>query len=163
DRHHRRRRGDRPERDPAPPRPAAARSVTTGPIKRDCSRCGRHGYPATHFPDGYLCGPCLRAALDIRGPCPGCGTTRPLPGRRPPAPPPPPQPPPARPRPATPPSSPSRPRASEATRAPARLSPPSPPPQPTPAISATPASLTPALRSLAEALAAAPNAAATAR
>lgn len=57
--------------------------MTTGPIRRDCGRCGRHGYPATHFPDGYLCGPCLRAALDVRGPCPGCGTTRPLPGRRP--------------------------------------------------------------------------------
>ena len=51
--------------------------MTTGPIRRDCSRCGRHGYPATNFPDGYLCGPCLRTALDIRGPCPGCGIPTP--------------------------------------------------------------------------------------
>ena len=57
--------------------------MTAGPIKRDCGRCGRHGYPATRFPDGYLCGTCLRAALEIRGACPGCGTTRALPGRRP--------------------------------------------------------------------------------
>jgi hypothetical protein len=57
--------------------------VTTGPIKRDCGRCGRHGWPAASFPDGYLCSPCLTAALDIRGACPGCGTTRPLPGRHP--------------------------------------------------------------------------------
>jgi hypothetical protein len=32
---------------------------------------------------GYLCGPCLRSALDIRGPCPGCAAVRALPGRRP--------------------------------------------------------------------------------
>lgn len=57
--------------------------MTTGPIKRDCGRCGHHGWPAASFPDGYLCSPCLTAALDIRGACPGCGTTRPLPGRRP--------------------------------------------------------------------------------
>ena len=57
--------------------------MTTGPIKRACGRCGRHGYPATHFPDGYLCGACLQAALDIRGACPGCGTSRALPGRHP--------------------------------------------------------------------------------
>jgi integrase len=55
----------------------------TGPVKRDCGRCGRHGWPAASFPDGYLCSPCLTAALDTRGACPGCGTTRPLPGRRP--------------------------------------------------------------------------------
>ena len=55
----------------------------TGPVKRDCGRCGRHGWPAASFPDGYLCSPCLTAALDIRGACPGCGTTRPLPGRLP--------------------------------------------------------------------------------
>ena len=57
--------------------------MTTGPIKRDCGRCGRHGHPATRFPDGHLCGTCLRAALEVRGACPGCGTTRALPGRRP--------------------------------------------------------------------------------
>lgn len=57
--------------------------MTGGPIKRTCGRCSRHGYPAAHFPDGYLCGRCLQAALDIRGACPGCGTTRALPGRRP--------------------------------------------------------------------------------
>ncbi len=59
--------------------------MTGGPIKRTCGRCGRHGYPAARFPDGYLCGACLRAALDIRGACPGCGTrpgiTRPPPRR----------------------------------------------------------------------------------
>jgi hypothetical protein len=57
--------------------------VTAGPVKRDCCRCGRHGWPAASFPDGYLCSACLTTALDIRGACPGCGTTRPLPGRRP--------------------------------------------------------------------------------
>jgi integrase len=57
--------------------------VTSGPVRRACGRCDRHGFPAAHFPDGYLCGPCLRAALDIRGTCPGCGTSRALPGRRP--------------------------------------------------------------------------------
>ena len=54
----------------------------TGPRRRDCARCGRHGYPAAHFPDGYLCRICLRAGLDIRGTCPGCGTGRALPGLR---------------------------------------------------------------------------------
>jgi integrase len=54
-----------------------------GAVKRDCGRCGRHCYPAAHFPDGFLCGRCLQAALDIRGACPGCATTRALPGRRP--------------------------------------------------------------------------------
>jgi hypothetical protein len=54
----------------------------TGPRRRDCARCGRHGYPAAHFPDGYLCRICLRAGLDIRGTCPGCGTRRALPGLR---------------------------------------------------------------------------------
>ena len=53
-----------------------------GAVRRDCGRCGRHCYPAAHFPDGYLCGRCLQAALDIRGACPGCATTRALPGRR---------------------------------------------------------------------------------
>ena len=57
--------------------------MTGGPIKRACGRCGRHGYHAAHFPDGYLCGRCLRAALDIRGACPGCATVRALPARRP--------------------------------------------------------------------------------
>ena len=57
--------------------------MTSGPARRACGRCGRHGYPATRFPDGYLCGACLRSALEIRGACPGCGTTRALPGRRP--------------------------------------------------------------------------------
>jgi integrase len=54
-----------------------------GAVKRDCGRCGRHCYPAAHFPDGFLCGRCLQAALDIRGACPGCAATRALPGRRP--------------------------------------------------------------------------------
>jgi hypothetical protein len=54
----------------------------TGPRRRTCARCSRHGYPAAHFPDGYLCRICLRAGLDIRGTCPGCGTHRALPGLR---------------------------------------------------------------------------------
>jgi integrase len=132
--------------------------VTTGPIRRDCSRCGRHGYPATHFPDGYLCGPCLRSALEDRGPCPGCGTTRPLPGRRP---------------------GDQAPICRdcagisryftclrcdyEGNLGPGRLCHPCARAQAITAIFGNPASLTPALRSLAEALAAAPNAAATAR
>lgn len=57
--------------------------MTSGPIKRDCGRCIRHGYPATRFPDRYLCGACLRTALEIHGTCPSCGTTRALPGRHP--------------------------------------------------------------------------------
>jgi len=57
--------------------------VTSGPVRQACCRCGRHGYPAAHFPDGYLCGSCLQAALDIRGACPGCAAIRALPGRRP--------------------------------------------------------------------------------
>ena len=57
--------------------------MTSGPARRECGRCGRHGYPATRFPDGYLCGTCLRSALEVRGACPGCGTTRALPGRHP--------------------------------------------------------------------------------
>lgn len=55
--------------------------MTSGPARRTCGRCGRHGFTAARFPDGYLCGPCLRAALGIRGACPGCGTDRALPGR----------------------------------------------------------------------------------
>ena len=31
--------------------------MTSGPVKQACGRCGRHGYPAARFPDGYLCGP----------------------------------------------------------------------------------------------------------
>jgi hypothetical protein len=57
--------------------------VTGGPVRRDCARCSHHGFPAASFPDGHLCRPCLRAALDTRGPCPGCGTDRALPGKGP--------------------------------------------------------------------------------
>jgi hypothetical protein len=57
--------------------------MTHGPARRACGRCGRHGPHTAHFPDGYLCRPCLQAALDIRGTCPGCATIRALPGRRP--------------------------------------------------------------------------------
>jgi integrase len=57
--------------------------MTGGAARRDCGRCGRQRYPAAHFPDGYLCGRCLQAALDIRGACPGCAAVRALPGRRP--------------------------------------------------------------------------------
>ena len=57
--------------------------MTSGPVRQACGRCGRQAYPAAHFPDGYLCGRCLRAALDIRGACPGCAAVRALPGRSP--------------------------------------------------------------------------------
>jgi hypothetical protein len=56
--------------------------VISAPARRTCGRCGRHGFPAAHFPDGYLCSTCLHAALAIRGACPGCGTDRALPGLR---------------------------------------------------------------------------------
>lgn len=56
--------------------------MSSGPRRHPCGRCGRHGFPAAHLPDGYLCRPCLRAALTIRGRCPGCGANRALPGRQ---------------------------------------------------------------------------------
>lgn len=51
--------------------------------KRDCSRCGRHGWFAANWPDGYVCRACHDRAVKLRGRCPGCGADRALPGRRP--------------------------------------------------------------------------------
>ena len=131
--------------------------MTGGPIKRTCGRCSRHGYPAAHFPDGYLCGRCLQAALDIRGACPGCGTHGHYPA-----------------------AAPLIRRLSAVTAlASAVISPacaattkatwpaggsatPAPAPRPSPRSSAAPV-MAPALQSVADALAAAPNPAATAR
>jgi hypothetical protein len=48
--------------------------------KRTCSRCGRHGYVAGHWPDGHVCRTCRDRALRNRGQCPACGRERPLPG-----------------------------------------------------------------------------------
>lgn len=56
--------------------------MTSAPGRRTCGRCGRTGSHAAHFPDGYVCSTCLHAALAIRGHCPGCGTDRALPGLR---------------------------------------------------------------------------------
>jgi hypothetical protein len=56
--------------------------VTAAPARRTCGRCGRIGFHSSHFPDGYVCSTCLHAALSIRGACPGCGTYRALPGLR---------------------------------------------------------------------------------
>jgi hypothetical protein len=50
--------------------------------KRDCCRCGNFRWAFARFPDGHICRPCLIAALGTRGPCPGCGSDRVLPGRR---------------------------------------------------------------------------------
>jgi rRNA maturation protein Nop10 len=51
--------------------------------KRDCARCGRHGWFAARWPDGHVCRTCHDQALRQHGRCPGCGTHRVLPGRRP--------------------------------------------------------------------------------
>lgn len=42
--------------------------------KRACARCGNLAWPAASFPEGHLCHPCLNAALQLAGTCPGCGT-----------------------------------------------------------------------------------------
>lgn len=44
-----------------------------------CGRCGRHGYVAARWPDGYVCRTCQVKALRTRGICNGCGTDRMLP------------------------------------------------------------------------------------
>lgn len=46
-----------------------------------CGRCGRHGYVAVRWPDGYVCRTCEEKALLTRGTCPGCRADRALPGR----------------------------------------------------------------------------------
>lgn len=46
-----------------------------------CGRCGRHGYVAARWSDGYVCRTCQHKALRVRGICPGCRTERMLPGR----------------------------------------------------------------------------------
>ncbi|MBT2233560.1 hypothetical protein [Nonomuraea sp. NEAU-A123] len=50
---------------------------------RDCARCGRHAGKAANWSDGPMCRTCLDKATRTRGRCPGCGTDRLLPGRRP--------------------------------------------------------------------------------
>ena len=132
--------------------------MTSGPVRRACGRCGRHGYPAAHFPDGYLCGTCLRAALDIRGACPGCGTTRALPGRRPAG-----QRPSAATAPASPATSPACTATTKATWPAAGSATPAPSPRPSPRSSAPAVTSPPPCGPLTDALAAAPNPAATAR
>ncbi|GHE72606.1 hypothetical protein [Streptomyces capitiformicae] len=51
--------------------------------KRHCARCGRHGWFAARWPDGYVCRTCHDKALRVRGCCPDCGGERVLPGIRP--------------------------------------------------------------------------------
>ncbi|WTX00983.1 hypothetical protein OG216_47020 (plasmid) [Streptomycetaceae bacterium NBC_01309] len=50
--------------------------------KRDCARCGRHGWFAARWPDGHVCRTCHDKALRVRGHCPGCCDERVLPGLR---------------------------------------------------------------------------------
>ena len=49
----------------------------------DCCRCGRRKNKAGAWPDGHVCRTCADRALRRRGPCPGCGQERVLPGVRP--------------------------------------------------------------------------------
>ncbi|MET8801036.1 hypothetical protein ABZV91_32285, partial [Nocardia sp. NPDC004568] len=51
-------------------------------FKKDCARCGRHGFFAATWPDGKVCRTCHDRALRIRGHCPTCGIERVLPGLR---------------------------------------------------------------------------------
>jgi hypothetical protein len=48
---------------------------------RDCARCGRRAALAANWPDGPICRTCYQRAARTYGPCPGCGTSRLLPGR----------------------------------------------------------------------------------
>lgn len=48
---------------------------------RDCVRCGRRAAKSANW-EGPICRTCYGKALQTRGRCPGCGTDRPLPGRR---------------------------------------------------------------------------------
>jgi len=57
--------------------------MSQAPKKRTCARCGHYGFPSASFPEGHLCSQCLSAALAVTGTCPGCGTAgRVLPGMR---------------------------------------------------------------------------------
>jgi integrase len=49
---------------------------------RDCARCGRRAALAANWSDGPLCRTCYQRAARTRGCCPGCDTSRLLPGRR---------------------------------------------------------------------------------
>ncbi len=49
---------------------------------RDCGRCGRRAGLTANWPDGPLCRTCYHKAARTRGCCPGCHTSRLLPGRR---------------------------------------------------------------------------------
>jgi RecJ-like exonuclease len=49
---------------------------------RTCARCGRRGWFAANWPDGYVCRTCHDRAVQRRGHCPECGTDRALPGQR---------------------------------------------------------------------------------
>jgi integrase len=49
---------------------------------RDCARCGRRAALAANWSDGPLCRACYQRAARTRGCCPGCDTSRLLPGRR---------------------------------------------------------------------------------
>ena len=48
---------------------------------RDCARCGRRAALAANWSDGPLCRTCYQRAARTRGCCPGCDTSRLLPGR----------------------------------------------------------------------------------
>jgi hypothetical protein len=48
---------------------------------RDCARCGRRAALAANWPDGPICRTCYQRAARTYGQCPGCGTSRLLPGR----------------------------------------------------------------------------------
>ena len=47
--------------------------MTSTGKKRACARCGTLAWPGASFPEGHLCHPCLNAALQLAGTCPGCG------------------------------------------------------------------------------------------
>ena len=48
---------------------------------RDCARCGRRAGLAANWSDGPICRTCYQRAARTYGQCPGCGTSRLLPGR----------------------------------------------------------------------------------
>lgn len=48
---------------------------------RDCARCGRRAGLAANWTDGPVCRTCYQRAARTYGQCPGCGTSRLLPGR----------------------------------------------------------------------------------
>lgn len=64
----------------------ASTTTSAGPPRSArwiCARCGRDHSAYRCWPEGHLCRTCVLAALDIHGPCPGCGDQRILPGRDP--------------------------------------------------------------------------------